>query len=69
MPVGDGNMFGRAGMLAHSYMLGPRGDSNGCVVFKDYPRFLEAFRSGWISRLLVVAHLTTAPPIVGSTRD
>ncbi len=25
-PVGGGNMFGRAGILAHSYMLGPRGD-------------------------------------------
>jgi hypothetical protein len=59
-PIGDGNMFGRAGMLAHSYMLGPRGDSHGCVVFRDYSRFLEAFRSGEVSRLVVVTHLTTA---------
>ena len=68
-PVGDGNMFGRAGMLAHSYMLGPRGDSNGCVAFKDYPRFLQAFRSGGVSRLLVVTHLTAAPPGVASARN
>jgi hypothetical protein len=59
-PVGDGNMFGRAGMLAHSYMLGPRGDSHGCVVFKDYPRFLQAFRSGEVVRLVVVRHLGDA---------
>src|SRR6516165_11991125 len=36
-PVGDGNMFGRAGILAHPYMLGPNGQSNGCVSFSDYP--------------------------------
>jgi hypothetical protein len=70
-PVGAGNMFGRVGMLAHSYMLGPHGESNGCVVFKDYPRFLQAFRSGGVSRLLVVTHLAAAPPIpsVASTRN
>src|SRR5262245_62414495 len=33
VPVGDGNMFGRDGLLAHSYMLGPNGQSNGCVSF------------------------------------
>src|SRR5262249_19409436 len=31
VPVGDGKMFGRDGLLAHSYMLGPNGQSNGCV--------------------------------------
>lgn len=59
-PVGDGNMFGRAGMLAHSYMLGARGDSHGCVVFKDYPSFLQAFRSGEVLRLVVVRRLADA---------
>jgi hypothetical protein len=54
-PVGDGKMFGRGGMLAHSYMLGPRGDSHGCVVFRDYARFLEAFKRGVVMRLVVVA--------------
>jgi hypothetical protein len=38
-------------------MLGPNGDSNGCVSFRDYRRFLEAYRSGEIRRLAVVAHL------------
>ena len=47
-------MFGRTGFLAHSYMLGPNGDSNGCVSFKDYDAFLAAYSSGEIKRLAVV---------------
>jgi hypothetical protein len=57
VPVGAGNIFGRKGLLAHTYMLGPKGDSNGCVVFKDYKSFLQAFEAGEVKRLLVVAHL------------
>jgi hypothetical protein len=60
-PVGSGNMFGRDGMLAHSYMLGPSGQSNGCVSFSDYPTFLNAVLSGEITRLVVVEHLATEP--------
>jgi hypothetical protein len=60
-PVGSGNMFGRDGMLAHSYMLGPNGQSNGCVSFKEYPVFLNAFLSGQVNRLVVVEHLATPP--------
>jgi len=57
-PVGgDGDIFGRAGLLAHSYMLGPNGDSNGCVSFKDYDAFLQAYQSGQVKRLAVVARL------------
>jgi hypothetical protein len=61
IPVGGGNMFGRDGMLAHSYMLGPTGQSNGCVSFSDYSIFLNAFLSGEINRLVVVEHLATTP--------
>jgi hypothetical protein len=61
IPVGGGNMFGRDGMLAHSYMLGPNGQSNGCVSFSDYPAFLNAVQSGEINRLVVVEHLATTP--------
>jgi hypothetical protein len=61
-PVDGGNIFGRTGLLAHSYMLGPNGDSNGCVSFKDYPEFLNAFLRGEITRLVVVARLGDAPP-------
>jgi hypothetical protein len=57
-PVGgESTIYGRSGLLAHTYMLGPNGDSNGCVSFRDYNKFLQAYRSGEIRRLAVVAHL------------
>ena len=56
-PIGDGGLYGRAGLLAHSYMLGPNGESNGCVSFKDYQAFLRAYESGEIKRLAVVTQL------------
>jgi Protein of unknown function (DUF2778) len=60
-PVDGDKMFGRDGMLAHTYMLGPSGQSNGCVSFSDYPVFLNAFLKGEINRLVVVERLPTAP--------
>jgi hypothetical protein len=54
-PIGEGGVYGRAGLLAHPYMLGPNGDSNGCVSVKEYDAFLRAYESGRISRLMVVA--------------
>lgn len=51
---GERQIHNRNGLLAHTYMLGPRGDSNGCVSFKDYKRFLAAFKRGEIRRLVVV---------------
>ena len=54
---GDEAVYGRSGLLAHTYMLGPNGDSNGCVSFKDYNAFLQAYRNGEIKRLAVVARL------------
>jgi hypothetical protein len=56
-PTGSGNVFGRSGLLAHTYMLGPKGESNGCVVFKNYKVFLQAFQNGQIKRLIVVDNL------------
>ncbi len=57
-PVGgEKAIYGRAGLLAHTYMLGPNGDSNGCVSFKDYAAFLRAFRNGDVKRLAVVARV------------
>jgi Protein of unknown function (DUF2778) len=60
-PVDDSKMFGRDGMLAHTYMLGPNGQSNGCVSFSDYPAFLNAYLKGEVDRLVVVDHLTNPP--------
>ena len=57
-PVGgEEAIYGRAGLLAHTFMLGPNGDSNGCVSFRDYNAFLEAYRNKGVRRLAVVAHL------------
>jgi Protein of unknown function (DUF2778) len=59
-PVDSNATLGRSGLLAHSYMLGPNGDSNGCVSIKNYDRFLQAFDNGEISRLVVVPSLGDA---------
>jgi hypothetical protein len=64
-PIGEGFSFDRVGLLAHPYMLGPNGDSNGCVSFKDYDAFLRAFQSGEVKRLAVVARWTQEPRQVG----
>ena len=57
-PVGgEDAIFGRTGLLAHTYMLGPNGDSNGCVSFRDYNAFLNAYRNQGIKRLAVVARV------------
>jgi hypothetical protein len=60
-PENDGKMYGRDGILAHTYMLGPSGQSFGCVSFKNYPEFLNAFLRGEIDRLVVVPRLETPP--------
>jgi len=56
-PVGEGDTLGRSGLLVHSYMLGPNGDSNGCVSIKEYDKFLQAYRNGMVRRLVVVPNL------------
>lgn len=58
-PIGEGDLYGRTGLLTHSYLLGPNGDSNGCVSFKDYDAFLKAFQNGSVKRLVVVKSLAT----------
>ncbi len=57
IPTDQTKVFGRAGLLAHSFMLGPNGQSNGCVSFRNYYAFLHAYLSGEIKRLAVVARL------------
>lgn len=52
---GSGAIFGRAGLLVHPYLLGPRGDSNGCISVLDYQSFLQAFLRGEVKRIVVVA--------------
>ena len=57
IPLDQSKVFGRTGLLAHSYMLGPNGQSNGCVSFKDYDAFLQAYEKHEITRLAVVSHI------------
>ena len=52
---GEEKIYGRDGLLAHTYMLGPSGQSNGCVSFKDYYAFLDAYKNKGIRRLAVLA--------------
>lgn len=67
-PVGgSAAIHGRDGILAHTYMLGPSGASNGCVVFKNYTRFLQAYLRGEVRRLVVVPG--TAPGVFASRRN
>jgi Protein of unknown function (DUF2778) len=55
-PVGgSAAIHGRAGLLAHTYLLGPNGQSNGCVSFRQYDKFLQAYLRGEVKRLVVVA--------------
>lgn len=67
-PVDDSKMFGRDGILAHSYMLGSNGQSNGCVSFKNYQKFLQAFLSGEVDRLVVVPNLGSEPSRIARAR-
>jgi hypothetical protein len=60
-PVDERKMHGRDGILAHSFLLGPKGNSHGCVAFRNYPEFLNAFLKGEITRIVVVARLETPP--------
>lgn len=57
IPQDETKTFGRSGLLTHTYMLGPNGDSNGCVSFKNYDAFLQAYLDHKVKRLVVVASL------------
>ncbi|MEN3287526.1 MAG: hypothetical protein V7634_1826 [Bradyrhizobium sp.] len=57
-PIGGSEaIHGRDGLLAHTFMLGPNGDSNGCVSFRDYSAFLDAYKNKGIRKLAVVARV------------
>lgn len=57
IPEDSQKVFGRDGLLVHSFMLGPNGDSNGCVSIKDYDAFLQAYLDHKIKHLAVVTSL------------
>ncbi len=67
-PVNEDKMFGRDGILAHTYMLGSSGQSNGCVSFRHYDKFLQAFLRGEVDRMVVVSSLGPAASQMARTR-
>lgn len=67
-PADGRNPYGRTGLLVHNYLLGPNGDSNGCISIRDYDKFLSAFSKGQIKRLVVVSRLKEAPPAIIATK-
>ncbi len=67
VPVDGYNKYGRDGLLTHTYLLrGRPAQSNGCVVFPNYARFLDAFKRGYIKRLVVVPRLADSPVRIAS---
>lgn len=62
-PAEGTSALGRVGLLTHSYLLGPGGDSNGCVSIKFYDRFIKAYDNGEFNRLVVVPKLTGATSV------
>jgi hypothetical protein len=68
-PVSDSKMYGRDGILAHTYMLGPSGQSFGCVSFRDYEKFLQAYLHGEVTRLVVVPHYESRPVEAHARRE
>lgn len=67
IPADGSDTLGRAGLLVHSFMLGPDGDSNGCVSIRDYVRFRKAYDDGELNRLVVVPTMTAAPASAART--
>ena len=66
-PTDGTSALGRAGLLVHSFMLGPDGDSNGCVSIRDYERFRKAYDDGEITRLVVVPSISAGQTAQRST--
>jgi hypothetical protein len=60
IPQDSNATLGRSGLLTHSFMLGPTGQSNGCVSIRNYDGFLKAYRDGEFNRMVVVPNLNDA---------
>ncbi len=64
-PQYPSKMFGRDGILTHSYLRRRPGDSAGCIAFKDYYAFLKYFKRGEIHTMVVVESLGNDAPTGG----
>ncbi len=61
-PVGDGKMYGRDGILAHSFLLGEAGASNGCISIREYDKFLQAYEAGQFTQIIVMRSIDEPVP-------
>jgi len=64
LPVDRAAMKGRDGMLTHTRLLRRSIGSHGCVAFKDYNKFLNAFKKGKVKTLIVVPSMEKLPTYV-----
>ena len=48
---------------------GPSGQSFGCVSFRDYEKFLQAYLRGEVTRLVVVPHYESRPVEAHARRE
>lgn len=60
-PHDNAAMKGRDGMLAHTPLLRRSNGSHGCVAFKDYNKFLKAFKAGKVKKMIVVPSMDKLP--------
>ncbi|KZM48677.1 hypothetical protein OA90_19680 [Labrenzia sp. OB1] len=61
LPHDRAAMKGRDGMLTHTRLLRRSIGSHGCVAFKDYNKFLKAFKAGKVKTMIVVPSMEKLP--------
>lgn len=66
LPTDRAAMKGRDGMLAHTSLVRGTNGSHGCVAFKNYSRFLKAFKEGKVKKMIVVPDLSELPVYMAS---
>jgi hypothetical protein len=66
LPTDRAAMKGRDGMLAHTALVRGTNGSHGCVAFKNYSRFLSAFKAGKVKKMIVVPDLRELPVYMAS---
>lgn len=68
LPTDRAAMKGRDGMLTHTRLLRRSIGSHGCVAFKDYNKFLKAFKRGKVKTLIVVPSMEKLPTYMAQYR-
>ncbi len=66
LPTDHKAMKGRNGILAHTSLVRGTNGSHGCVAFKDYNKFLKAFKRGEVTKMVVVPRMSEAKTYLAS---